>query len=111
MTGDLTDLLAAGVVREDPPGSKRLVLAEAAAQEDGDPGFDLYDETAQLAMSWTLRLVARTLGVKDWVGGDGSETVEGDVSAEIWNILTEAGLVDDDGLRLPPPATSPAAAA
>lgn len=59
--------------------------------------LDLQDPTIQRAISWTLDLVGRHLGAKEWAGGDGSETVEGDVSDEITNIMRAAGLVDGAG--------------
>lgn len=59
--------------------------------------LDLQDPQFQRAIQWTLNLVGRHLGAKDWEGGDGSETVEGDVSAEIDNIMRAAGLVDGHG--------------
>lgn len=59
--------------------------------------LDLQDPQFQRAIQWTLNLVGRHLGAKEWEGGDGSETVEGDVSAEINNIMRAAGLVDGHG--------------
>lgn len=62
-----------------------------------DLGFDPYGEREQLAMGWTLQLVGKMLGAKDWAQGDGSETVEGDCAHEVQNIMTAAGLVTADG--------------
>lgn len=51
----------------------------------------------QAAICWTLRIVGATLGAKDWETGDGSETLDGDVAAEVGNIMRAAGLVNSDG--------------
>ena len=64
---------------------------------DGDLGFNPYDDAAQAAMAWTLDQVGAYLGVEGWERGDGSESVEGDVNAEIGHILQAAGLIDDNG--------------
>lgn len=53
---------------------------------------DLYDDKVQEGISWTMRQWGETLGLTTWTQGDGSETVEGDVGAEIHTILVDAGL-------------------
>lgn len=59
--------------------------------------LDLYDPKVQQGITWALGQVGAQLGAEDWAGGDGSESVEGDVGAEISNIMRAAGLVDADG--------------
>lgn len=73
------------------------VCAAAAHQahdrEAGD--LDLYDEKVQAGIDWTMRQWGRALGLTTWTQGDGSESVEGDVHAEIHTILVDAGLRDE----------------
>lgn len=54
--------------------------------------LDLYDDKVQQGIAWTLRQVGHAVGLTQWDAGDGSETVEGDVGAEIHTILVDAGL-------------------
>lgn len=58
--------------------------------------LDLYDEKVQEGISWTMRQWGEALGLTTWTQGDGSESVEGDVSAEIHTILVDAGLRDPE---------------
>lgn len=58
----------------------------------GEPELDLYDDKVQEAIQWTMVQWGTALGLKTWTQGDGSESVEGDVHAEINNILVDAGL-------------------
>ncbi len=51
----------------------------------------------QAAIIWTLGIVGEVVGAKEWERGDGSETLDGDVSAEVTNIMRAAGLVNSDG--------------
>lgn len=51
----------------------------------------------QAAIVWTLQIVGGVVGAKDWEGGDGSETLDGDVAAEVTNIMRAAGLVNSEG--------------
>lgn len=97
-----------------------LLRAPAGGEDiDDELGFDPYDETAQRVMSWTLARVAGVLGVAKWEGGDGTESVEGDVDVEVCNILQAGGLVTPDGdiltaerfASLPVEPTPPAAPA
>jgi len=83
----------------------------AAARGGEEDGLDLYDPIAQEAISWTLRQVGEAVGLKTWDGGDGSETVEGDVAQEIMTILTDAGLYDPEDGRFAELAAAPAPAA
>lgn len=55
-------------------------------------GLDLYDDKVQQGISWAMRRWGETLGLTTWTQGDGSESVEGDVGAEIHTILVDAGL-------------------
>lgn len=71
--------------------------------------IDLYDDKVQVGIAWTMRQWGETLGLKTWDMGDGSESVEGDVGAEIHTILVDAGLRDPETnematLRAQPPA-------
>ena len=75
----------------DPPA---LATREEAPAEAGE--IDLYDDKVQAGIAWTMRQWGETLGLKTWTGGDGSESVEGDVGAEIHTILVDAGLRDPE---------------
>lgn len=56
------------------------------------------DRVFQSGIEYALRLFAtKYMGVKQWDGGDGTETIEGDVMVEFGNIFAEAGLKDRDG--------------
>lgn len=56
------------------------------------------DRVFQAGIAYALGLLGqRYLGVDQWEGGDGTETVEGDVLVEIGNIFWAARLVDGDG--------------
>lgn len=70
------------------------MLADMAREEAGD--IDLYDDKVQAGIAWTMRQWGETLGLKTWTMGDGSESVEGDVGAEIHTILVDAGLRDPE---------------
>jgi len=54
--------------------------------------LDLYDDKVQEGISWAMRQWGEALGLTTWTQGDGSESVEGDVGAEIHTILVDAGL-------------------
>ena len=54
--------------------------------------LDLYDYKVQEGISWAMRQWGEALGLTTWTQGDGSESVEGDVGAEIHTILVDAGL-------------------
>jgi|GEM_PF-2971447 len=58
--------------------------------------IDLYDDKVQTGIAWTMRQWGETLGLTTWTQGDGSESVEGDVGAEIHTILIDAGLRDPE---------------
>lgn len=58
--------------------------------------LDLYDDKVQAGIMWTMRQWGETLGLTTWAQGDGSESVEGDVGAEIHTILVAAGLRDPE---------------
>lgn len=82
------------------------MLADMAAEEAGE--IDLYDDSVQAGIAWTMRQWGETLGLTRWDQGDGSESVEGDVGAEIHTILVDAGLRDPEtnetaALRAPQP--------
>lgn len=57
-----------------------------------EPELDLYDDKVQQGIAWAMRQWGEALGLTAWTQGDGSETVEGDVGAEIHTILVDAGL-------------------
>lgn len=71
-----------------------LATREEAPAEAGE--LDLYDDKVQAGIAWTMRQWGETLGLKTWDMGDGSESVEGDVGAEIHTILVDAGLRDPE---------------
>lgn len=79
---------------EDLKGIKAFMESEEAPAEAGE--IDLYDDKVQAGIAWTMRQWGETLGLKTWTGGDGSESVEGDVGAEIHTILVDAGLRDPE---------------
>lgn len=74
----------------------RLAAAPAVPQAAGAGEIDLYDDKVQAGIAWTMRQWGETLGLKTWTQGDGSESVEGDVGAEIHTILVDAGLRDPE---------------
>lgn len=71
--------------------ARRYGEAPAEAEE-----IDLYDDKVQAGIAWTMRQWGEALGLKTWTQGDGSESVEGDVGAEIHTILVDAGLRDPE---------------
>lgn len=86
------------------------VTDSAAAQQSTLSGegaeLDLYDNKVQEGISWAMRQWGEALGLTTWTQGDGSESVEGDVGAEIHTILVDAGLRDpetNEMARLPAP--------
>lgn len=86
------------------------MLADMAREEAGE--IDLCDDKVQAGIAWTMRQWGETLGLKTWTMGDGSESVEGDVGAEIHTILVDAGLRDPEtnemaALRAQPQARHP----
>lgn len=79
-----------------------LVIAEACkpwelCSGDPPPWDSPLMNVWQAAICWTLAIVGKSLGAEDWEGGDGSETLDGDVSAEVTHIMRAAGLVNRDG--------------
>ena len=76
-------------------GSFRLA-APAPVEANGSDEIDLYDHNVQAGIAWTMRQWGETLGLTTWVQGDGSESVESDVGAEIHTILIDAGLRDPE---------------
>ncbi len=98
------DLMAAALRLE-----AALATSEEAPAEAGE--IDLYDDKVQAGIAWTMRQWGEALGLKTWTQGDGSESVEGDVGAEIHTILVDAGLRDPEtnemaALRAQPQARS-----
>ncbi len=95
-------------------------ITAAALQSDSSEDFvakreageiDLYDDKVQAGIAWTMRQWGEALGLKAWTQGDGSESVEGDVGAEIHTILVDAGLRDPEtnkmaALRVQPQASA-----
>jgi hypothetical protein len=66
------------------------------ANTERGEALDLYDDKVQEAICWTMRQWGDALGLKSWTQGDGSESVEGDVHAEIHGMLIDAGLRDPE---------------
>lgn len=67
------------------------------------------DRTFDDGVQHTVELLAKWLGVTDWVGADGSEDHDTDLGATLLNILAAKGLYDKDerrfaALRSPAPA-------
>lgn len=50
----------------------------------------------QAGISYALQRVGAAVGAKSWEGGDGTETIEGDVHVEICNILKAADMFEDE---------------
>gem|GEM_PF-2253076 len=69
---------------------------EAPAATGAGEDLDLYDDKVQEGITWTMRQWGEALGLTTWTQGDGSESVEGDVHAEIHTILGDAGLRDPE---------------
>ena len=82
------DEITAAALQSDP------VEDFLAKREAGE--IDLYDDKVQAGIAWTMRQWGEALGLKTWTLGDGSESVEGDVGAEIHTILVDAGLRDPE---------------
>lgn len=60
--------------------------------------IDRDDERFNQGVTHTVELLAKALGVEDWVAGDGSEDYDDDLSQTLLNILTAKGLYSpDDG--------------
>ena len=78
--------------------SPRQRLAPTAPVEasGSEREIDLYDDKVQEGIAWTMRQWGEALGLTTWTQGDGSESVEGDVGAEIHTILIDAGLRDPE---------------
>ena len=83
-----------GSARDKTPhsASEQPVEAIGAGREE----IDLYDDKVQEGIAWTMRQWGEALGLETWTQGDGSESVEGDVGAEIHTILVDAGLRDPE---------------
>lgn len=54
------------------------------------------EEAMDTGATKAIEILARALGVKQWEGGDGTETWDGDVSVEIGNVLKAAGVYEDE---------------
>lgn len=93
MTGALTDLLSAGVVREDTPGSKRLVLAETTQAPDA---LHLVPVCQEIALSNHMKVTLE-------YDPDGSRT------AILWNEANEPIADGDAPVLAASPAVQPAA--
>ena len=78
------------------PSRFTFVSRPATSAASEVEGLDLYDDKVQAGIAWTLRQVGEALGLTTWTQGDGSESVEGDVGAEIHTILVDAGLRDPE---------------
>lgn len=88
------------------------MLSRALSQHGDATGVerDPHGEAEQWGMSYALDLFGwRIAGIETWEGGDGSESVDGDVLAEFNNIARAAGWVNADGdpvFGTPSPATA-----
>lgn len=69
--------------------------------KDGHPKEGPDHEQLHLVFQWgiqyALDMLAPRMGVERYDAGDGSESVEGDVSITIDNIIREAGLAHENG--------------
>ncbi len=60
--------------------------------------IDRDNEQFNQGVTHTVELLAKALGVEDWIAGDGSEDYDDDLSQTLLNILTVKGLYSpDDG--------------
>lgn len=81
--------------------AERDGLKEACAPwENGSTEIPDWDSPLhcvfQAGISYTLQQVGAAVGAESWEGGDGSETIEGDVHVEICNILKAADMYEDE---------------
>lgn len=79
-----------------PPPSALAASKTPETPVGEDDELDLYDDKVQAGISWAMRQWGEALGLTTWTQGDGSESVEGDVGAEIHTILIDAGLRDPE---------------
>ncbi len=80
----------------DPIIAFRLAPTAPVEASGSEREIDLYDDKVQEGIAWTMRQWGEALGLTTWTQGDGSESVEGDVGAEIHTILCDAGLRDPE---------------
>ena len=95
---EIKGLVEAALILTDPD----KIVAEAClpfqyAQGAPPPWDSPLGRVWQTAVSWTLNLVGEQLGATRWNRDGGSEDVEGDMIAEIRNLIGAAGLVDAHG--------------
>lgn len=58
--------------------------------------IDRDNEQFNQGVSHTVELLAKALGVDDWIAGDGSEDYDDDLTVTLLNILTVKGLYSPD---------------
>lgn len=83
---------------------KRLRRFTASAPVDGEGE---YDEQFQKGITYALDLIAHAFGVTEWHIRDGSESVEGDATATLHDILAKAGVWDSEEGKPLLPARTP----
>ena len=69
-------------------------VAEVARLREAET--DAFNNGMDEGATRAIKSLARWLDVKEWEGGDGTETWDGDVSVEIGNVLAEADLYDEE---------------
>ena len=72
------------------------VAAQIAAAKEDDAREDAFNEGLDEGATRAIKCLANALGVEEWEGGDGTETWDGDVSVEIYNVLKIAGVYEDE---------------
>lgn len=58
--------------------------------------LDRDNEQFNQGVTHTVELLAKALGVEDWIAGDGSEDYDTDLEQTLLNILTVKGLYSPD---------------
>lgn len=62
------------------------------------PELDLYDPLVQQGIQWALRQVGQYVGAEQWIAGDGTETVEGDVWNELDSIFEHGSFASQEAV-------------
>lgn len=76
--------------------SARAILATGLLAGEAEPEYIFDDPLFNKGVQHVVDLIARELGVTDWVAGDGSEDYDCDLWQTILNILAEKRLYDAD---------------
>lgn len=72
--------------------NERAAAAERAKATAADPNGEIFDSGVEHA----INLLAKALGVTNWVPAEGSEEYDTDVMGTLMNIMTAKGLYDDE---------------